>query len=252
MSPPIYTPDGSEVSEIVLPDGSAASEVIGPDGNVVFEAGPDIPDSTVAQSDRIAHYDAQFTFDSNDDGTTITTWQDGLSDYNLSGGSPTIRSDGINGYVAVEGDSTDDILSNSDISETQPNTLFLVVDPITTNDGWFFDGGTDSEHTLKYIAGDEELEAGGDLRGGSAQSSPTIYTIVFDGSNSLLRRNGTDVLSGGAGSDGLTGLTLFANGGERLYKHTIIGEFIPCNKRLSSSEINDEEQRLSDKWGITV
>jgi len=47
MSPPIYTPDGSEVSEIVLPDGSTASEVIGPDGNVVFEAGPDIPDSVV-------------------------------------------------------------------------------------------------------------------------------------------------------------------------------------------------------------
>jgi len=49
MSPPIYTPDGSEVSEIVLPDGSTASEVIGPDGNIVFEAGPDIPDSVVAQ-----------------------------------------------------------------------------------------------------------------------------------------------------------------------------------------------------------
>jgi len=49
MSPPIYTPDGSEVSEIVLPDGSTASEVIGPDGNVVFEAGPDIPDSGIAR-----------------------------------------------------------------------------------------------------------------------------------------------------------------------------------------------------------
>jgi len=32
-----------------LPDGSTASEVIGPDGNVVFEAGPDIPDSGVAR-----------------------------------------------------------------------------------------------------------------------------------------------------------------------------------------------------------
>jgi len=49
MSPPIFTPDGSEVSEIVLPDGSTASQVIGPDGNVVFEAGPDIPDSGVAR-----------------------------------------------------------------------------------------------------------------------------------------------------------------------------------------------------------
>jgi hypothetical protein len=49
MSPPIFTPDGNEVSEIVLPDGSTASEVIGPDGNVVFEGGPDIPDAVVAQ-----------------------------------------------------------------------------------------------------------------------------------------------------------------------------------------------------------
>jgi len=49
MSPPIYTPDGSEVSEIVLPDGSTAGEVIGPDGNVVFEAGGDIPDSEANQ-----------------------------------------------------------------------------------------------------------------------------------------------------------------------------------------------------------
>ena len=49
MSPPIYTPDGQEVTEIVLPDGSTASEVVAPDGSVVFEAGPDIPDSAIFQ-----------------------------------------------------------------------------------------------------------------------------------------------------------------------------------------------------------
>jgi hypothetical protein len=48
MSPPIFNPDGPEVSEIVLPNGSTASEVIDPDGNVVFEAGPDIPDSVAS------------------------------------------------------------------------------------------------------------------------------------------------------------------------------------------------------------
>jgi len=48
MSPPIFNPDGPEVSEIVLPDGATASEVIDPDGNVVFEAGPDIPDSGIS------------------------------------------------------------------------------------------------------------------------------------------------------------------------------------------------------------
>ena len=55
MSPPIYTPDGQEVTEIVLPDGSTASEVVAPDGSVVFEAGPDIPDSALTQ-DLVAWY----------------------------------------------------------------------------------------------------------------------------------------------------------------------------------------------------
>ena len=44
MTPPIFTPDGTEVEEVILPDGSEASEVIAPDGTVVFE-GIEIPDS---------------------------------------------------------------------------------------------------------------------------------------------------------------------------------------------------------------
>ena len=46
MTPPIFTPDGAEVEEVILPDGSEASEVIAPDGTVVFE-GDTIPDSVV-------------------------------------------------------------------------------------------------------------------------------------------------------------------------------------------------------------
>ena len=37
MTPPIFTPDGTEVEEVILPDGSEAVEVIAPDGTVVFE-----------------------------------------------------------------------------------------------------------------------------------------------------------------------------------------------------------------------
>jgi hypothetical protein len=68
MSPPIYTPDGSEVSEIVLPDGSTASEVIGPDGNVVFEAPPDIPDESIYLHDDWGDNKLQ-----NREGTATTT-----------------------------------------------------------------------------------------------------------------------------------------------------------------------------------
>ena len=46
MAPPIFTPDGTEVEEVIMPDGSEASEVIAPDGAVVFNA---IPDSEADQ-----------------------------------------------------------------------------------------------------------------------------------------------------------------------------------------------------------
>ena len=49
MTPPIFTPDGTEVEEVILPDGSKASEVIAPDGTVVFEDA--IPDSVVSRPD---------------------------------------------------------------------------------------------------------------------------------------------------------------------------------------------------------
>jgi len=91
MSPPIYTPDGQEVTEIVLPDGSTASEVVAPDGSVVFDAGPDIPDSVVNQ------YKAEdFT----------NPWPDavGAADMSVNG----LTSSTLNGESGVFADGLDD------------------------------------------------------------------------------------------------------------------------------------------------
>jgi hypothetical protein len=83
------------VSEIVLPDGSTASEVIGPDGNVVFEAGPDIPDSVVVQ-----YRASEYTQGS-------STWAaDRGPDMSITGDPQTETLQ--NGEVGVRGDGTDD------------------------------------------------------------------------------------------------------------------------------------------------
>jgi len=92
MSPPIFTPDGTEVSEIVLPDGSTASQVIGPDGNVVFEAGPDIPDSDVYLHDDFGDNKLQ-----NRDGSGTTT-HNGVEgvyrpEWTIENGSPTVSNE---------------------------------------------------------------------------------------------------------------------------------------------------------------
>jgi len=41
----------------VLPDGSTASEVVAPDGSVVFDAGPEIPDSVVSRENDDQSFD---------------------------------------------------------------------------------------------------------------------------------------------------------------------------------------------------
>jgi len=116
MSPPIYTPDGSEVSEIVLPDGSTASQVIGPDGNVVFEAGPDIPDTALTQ-DLVAWYrfgdgdarDYTATLDATFADTTAydltingATFQQsgGVTDFDAGANSGVFDFDGSNDYLS--------------------------------------------------------------------------------------------------------------------------------------------------------
>src|SRR6056297_552490 len=103
MSPPIYTPDGSEVTEIVLPDGSTASEVVAPDGSVVFEAGPDIPDSGIAQ------------YEWEQDVTDSWNGYDGTD--NTSAGYST---DNQEGTYSKAFDGTDDYVNIGDVLGTPP------------------------------------------------------------------------------------------------------------------------------------
>jgi len=49
---PINTPDGTQVSEIILPDGSSATHVFDPNGNRVFREAA-IPDSVASRPDDI-------------------------------------------------------------------------------------------------------------------------------------------------------------------------------------------------------
>jgi hypothetical protein len=78
MSPPIFTPDGSEVSEIVLPDGETASEVVAPDGSVVVVR--QLADSVIAR----------WNFEDDTDTTTIL---DGVNGFNGTNSGVTYSTD---------------------------------------------------------------------------------------------------------------------------------------------------------------
>jgi len=193
MSPPIYTPDGSEVSEIVLPDGSTASEVIDPDGNVVFEAGPDIPDSGVAR----------WTFDNGDtnSGTAVDIWgsNDGAIDGATTGVSGANQTYTTNEAYEFNG-SGDNIdinsWSNIGFSNNDPFSIACWLNTDTTSSRqrvWGTEDGNSRGFILDVLSGGDMrffLGNGGDTVATTTKSISTNTwhhaTCTFDGSTATV------------------------------------------------------------------
>jgi len=159
MSPPIYTPDGSEVSEIVLPDGSTASQVIGPDGNVVFEAAPDIPDSVVARPAD----DGTATNEDRLFGLQIETsqaWAEFQAEIssNTVGASTAyiyrVSDSALMDQIDISGSSPGDVVTFSDAGLSE-NTVYNVV---LDNGGGSYDSGFYGNAAYPYTSSDGNLK----------------------------------------------------------------------------------------------
>jgi len=248
MSPPIYTPDGSEVSEIVLPDGSTTSQVIGPDGTVVFEAGPDIPDSAVAQ------FNAQ-NLSGFSDGNTVTTWPEEVSG-NDGTGSATYRPSAINGHPALEFDGSSDEFSATVGTFSQPNTIFAVVDLETSQYAAVTSERTDAgsnRHNLQYDGNNSSwaIFAGNGLTGADDQAVVLLSTLV-DGASTVIRQNGTQTASGDAGSEAFEAVRIgFMPGANGRYFDGYIG-FVEIHDGTPTNGLTTREQEIADLWDITL
>jgi len=241
---PINLPDGSQVSEIVLPDGSTASEVLAPDGSTVF--GNAIPDS----EDLHAHYDA--TTLGLSDGDSVTTWADETSnDHDLTAGdAPTFRTDVLssNPVVRFDGDYLDVAFS----SQAQPNHVFVVVATHVTDEfGYVMDAESGSRQAIRYDDdGDMTLFAGSN---GDVSYSPGtsfhVFSVLFDGSDSQLRADGSDKTTGDPGDGELDGITLGDKEDEGTPLDGDVAELLiyPMDK---SDVAADVESYLNDKWGV--
>jgi len=255
MSPPIFNPDGPEVNEIVLPDGATASEVIGPDGNVVFEAGPDIPDS----GDLQARWTAKDL--SQSDGQTVSTWTDATGNGHdlTAGAAPTYKTSIINGNPVVRFDGVGDHLSTAFSTISQPNTIFGVfqlrsfdTSAIETIYGSENDNSDSTRQTLQQPnSNDWRHYAGNTLDGGTPDTNAHVFTAQYDGASSYLRLDGSSEVSGDAGNEGLNGFQLGARWDVAAFGAVDIGEILiyPMDKSGIQSDV---ESYLSAEWGITV
>ena len=243
----IGLPDGGVGEEVVLPNGDAASEVIAPDGSVVFE-GDEIPDRAVA------HYDATQLGLSDDD--SVITWTDDSGEgHDLTAGdAPTYKTNVLNGNPVVRFDGNEnylDVTFGSSLS--QPNVIFTVAQATSSPDGFIYDGIDGSNrHWLRAAANNWGHGAGSEDQGSEHDQDPHIFTSILDGSDGQLRLDGSVDTSGDVGADDLTGLTAGADNSTDSNGAFDVGEILVVDEGLTSTEIENEEQRLSDKWGITI
>ena len=215
-----------------------------------------IPDSEVDQENILGHYDAIAAgWDNNE---TVTTWEGLQETADLSGGSPEAQSDGINGNLSLYFDGTDDELSNNDISSSVPNTVFVVTEVGDTNqDGRLF-GEPDSNggHNIRWDEGQWGLFNGGStVRASSTDSEPLALLTAHFGTDSnggdlILRQNGTEIISENEDGRSLNGISVGQSRND--YYEGWISAVVVANVEVDSSTVQDEEQRLADRYGIDL
>jgi hypothetical protein len=244
--------DGTDITGATI-DGTDVTEIT-VDGDTVFTAVPPIPDSAVA------HFDALSAFTESDEGTTITSWPDEISgNPDATGGNPTVVASGINGNRAVSFDGINDKLSISASNWTtisQPVTTFTVVDsPVDQAALMHIWGdrnvGNDEFHQLWQGGPNQWNNYAGQSFNGSTSPSSQLLTTIWDGGNSVHREDGTQIATGNPGPNSLEDFNIGSFGTVRFWDSEI-GEILLCDSRLSSTEIDEQEQRMANRWGITI
>lgn len=155
---------------------------------------------------------------------------------------------------------SDGVWSNSFTTVSQPFTVFAVVDPgfasSTSSDHAVCQLQTGSGNSLLslewYSSNSNWIIYAGNLVNGSSDNNAQLLTAVFDGSNSLIREDGTQTGSGDAGSREMD--VIGVGSGEpdssSRYFNGAIGEVRVYPDRPTNNTISAEESDLNEKWGL--
>lgn len=205
----------------------------------------------------IAWYDA--TQDGSASGP-ITTIPDQLGNHDLSG-TAQLDTNSINAKNSYFFDGLDDEMSAAFAEIAQPITLFIVYrhDKSTTASGNPFSAETapttGDDFRITTGAGQSEITIDGGsafTEVGSTTNNPTLLTVVFDGANSVARQDGAQIASGDLGTNGLNGILLGNLARADVFFEGPIAEVLPLEESASQTTIDEQEQRMADKWGITL
>ena len=203
------------------------------------------------------------------DGARVLTWPDGsgfgrdLSAF-TSGQAPTMRRGAVNGKAALEFDGVSSLMKtyNSTFTIAQPDTFFVVYKSLDTNSSaraFVFDSRDSSTRQVfgKSGAGQTRLYANQDLDySGIAYpfDSFEVWSGTFNGSSSVLYRNGTSLGTGNAGGASLAGLSVggLSTSGQYGYDlaHIQVAEILLYNGTMSVANRQAVTDWLNQKYGL--
>jgi len=164
---------------------------------------------------------------------------------------PTIRFDGTDDFLKIT--------AFTGGALAQPNTVFVVCKMPTASTGWraVYDGET-ARHVFYTQANNasnptcNQMYAGAELGNDVADSTNIfLYTQLWNGASSTLRKSKTQIDSGNAGTLSFDGITLGAgNNGTGNVGNPDICEIIVYDSSLSTSDRDSIEDYLTKKWGV--
>lgn len=222
---------------------------------------PRIPDSEVWYSAT--------DFTGVSDGDTISLWPDSSENnrdaIDRGGENPTYVTDVYQNNPAVRWDGGEALQPEDWPSpQAQPNTIVLVGQRTVLNDNggdnnYFTDGPSGDRHALIHSAPNGNERIWSDTSADFTFTPDTnwhIYVVVFDGKDSLMRRDGIPDIteeSPGLYSYGapILGNRYSIESDHRAFRG-YIGEYIGYFRRLANVEINYIESVLSSKWQIPL
>lgn len=201
------------------------------------------------------------------DGANVTGWADQSGNgYNLvnnaaaAANPPVYAIKGINGKPAVAFDGVNHRRSflSSNVTLPQPFTVIVAATAHTTDNMVMWcntQNATPVQHYMTSLMAYAYADSGiSTVAAVAAVDIPFVMTVVFNGASSIIRFNGSQVMSGDVGSRGLSAEQMTIGAGPNVagnfFWYGNIGEVVIYGAAPSDSQLASVENYLLAKFGI--
>ena len=173
-------------------------------------------------------------------------------------GSPTLQSGGLNGedYLSYDGNVDGHEGTDGELNITQPDALVGVFRTPTLGQAGsrFFGGDDDStggNHHINPQANDiYRFFAGTPLESGSSDTNWHIISAYADGANSYIRLDGSELVTGDAGTNDLTKLSVAYKSSSTVEHTELDTPELAVLDSPTAQDVMDYEQYLNDKYAV--